>query len=62
MKSASQSASKWAQRAGGAGPSYSQGARETTKYQAASAIAAKSIYQQALTESFGRDAFYHSFF
>lgn len=57
MKSASMSGAKWAQRAGSAGSSYSQGARETTKDQAAAAIAAKSIYQQALTESFSRDAF-----
>lgn len=56
-KSASVSGVKWAQRAGSAGSDYSKGARETTKDQSSSAIAAKAIYQQALQESFGRDAF-----
>ena len=57
MKTASQVGPKWASRAGSAGFDYAKGASETTKDQAASAIAAKGIYQQALTESFGRDAF-----
>ena len=57
MKTASQAGMKWATRAGGASTDYGEGARTTDKDQAAKAIAAKAIYQQALTESFGRDAY-----
>ena len=57
MKSASQAVVKWQNRASGAGADYTEGAQTTDKDQAARAIAAKQIYQQALTESFGRDAY-----
>lgn len=57
MKSASQAVLKWQQRASGAASDYTEGARTTDKDQAQRAIAAKTVYQQALTESFGRDAY-----
>lgn len=57
MKSASQAVLKWQQRASGASSDYAEGARTTDKDQAQRAIAAKTVYQQALTESFGRDAY-----
>ena|SRR3990167_3545135 len=57
MKSANQAVVKWQNRAAGASQDYSEGARTTDKDQAQRAIAAKTIYQQALTESFGRDAY-----
>ncbi|MFA5365522.1 MAG: hypothetical protein WC325_10130 [Candidatus Bathyarchaeia archaeon] len=57
MKSANEAVSKWQQRAGAASTDYADGARSTDKDQAARAIAAKAVYQQALTESFGRDAY-----
>lgn len=56
-KSAQQSAAKYVSRAGAATQDYVDGAANTTKDQAQAAIAAKTVYQQALTESFGRDAF-----
>ncbi len=57
MKSANEAVLKWANRAGSAGGDYTQGAQTTDKDQAQRAIAAKANYQQALTESFSRDAF-----
>lgn len=56
-KSASVAVVKWQNRASAAANDYTEGARTTDKDQAAKAIAAKGIYQQALTESFGRDAY-----
>jgi len=44
-------------RTGAAAGDYVDGARGTDKDQAQRAIAAKTVYQQALTESFGRDAY-----
>ncbi len=57
MKQASEAVVKWQSRAAGAGGDYAEGARTTDKDQAQRAIAAKAVYQQALTESFGRDAY-----
>ena len=57
MKSANESVSKWQNRAGSASQDYAEGARTTDKDQAVRAIAAKGVYQQALTESFSRDAY-----
>lgn len=57
MKSAQSVAEKFVNRAAAASGDYVKGAQETTKDQAAAAIAAKGIYQQALTASFARDAF-----
>lgn len=57
MKTASTAVVKWQSRATGASADYVEGARTTDKDQAARAIAAKAIYQQALTESFARDSF-----
>lgn len=56
-KSASSVAEKYASRAGAASGDYVAGAESTTKDQAASAIAAKAVYQQALTASFQRGAY-----
>ena len=57
MKSANEAVSKWQNRAGAASGDYAEGARTTDKDQATRAIAAKAVYQQALNESFGRDAY-----
>lgn len=58
MFTAAQNAStKWQQRAGSSATEYASGAQNTDKDQSAKAIAAKTIYQQALTDSFGRDAY-----
>ena len=57
MKTASQSASKFASRAAGASGDYVEGSRTTTKDQASAAIAAKEVYKQSLQESFTRDAY-----
>lgn len=57
MRSAQQSAEKFVSRASGASADYVSGAQSTTKDQSARAIAAKKIYQDALTASFGRDAY-----
>jgi predicted AAA+ superfamily ATPase len=57
MKNANEAVGKWQTRAGSASTDYADGASSTTKDQAQSAIAAKTVYQQALTESFGRDAY-----
>lgn len=57
MKSAQASAMKFVERASAASGDYVKGAQETTKDQAARAIASKAIYQQALTASFTRGSF-----
>jgi hypothetical protein len=57
MKTASTSVVKWQNRASSASGDYADGAASTNKDQAQRAIAAKAVYQQALTESFGRDAY-----
>ena len=57
MKTANVAVTKWGERAAGAAGDFAEGARTTDKDQAARAIAAKAIYQQALQESFGRDAY-----
>lgn len=57
MKSAQASASKFVERASAASGDYVKGAQETSKDQSARAIAAKAIYQQALTASFARGSF-----
>ena len=57
MKSASQSVSKWSNRAGGASQDYLDGAQSTPKDQAAAAIAAKSNYVAGLQASFAADSF-----
>ena len=57
MKTAQEVATKYVNRAGAATQDYVDGAQSTTKDQAARAIASKAIYQQALQESFGRDAY-----
>ncbi len=49
MKSAQSVASKFAERASAATGDYESGARNTTKDQAAAAIAAADIYKQAVT-------------
>lgn len=51
MKSASASAEKYASRASAASGDYVSGAQQTTKDQSAAAIAAASIYAQALQTS-----------
>lgn len=57
MRTAQQSAEKFVSRASGASSDYVAGAQSTTKDQSARAIGAKKIYQDALTASFGRDAY-----
>lgn len=57
MKTASQSVGKWSSRTSAASSDYATGCQQTDKDQAARGIAAKEIYKQALTESFGRDAY-----
>ena|SRR3990167_1729897 len=57
MKTASQSVAKWQTRTSSAAEFYGKGATETDKDQAQRAIAAKEVYKQALTASFGRDAY-----
>ena len=56
-KSANTAVLKWQARAGAAASDYVEGAKDTDKDQAARAIASKAIYQQALNESFTRDAY-----
>lgn len=56
-KTASVAVVKWQNRSAAASTDYGEGAQATDKDQSAKAIAAKGIYQQALTESFGRDAY-----
>lgn len=57
MRSAQESAEKYVNRAGSASQDYVEGATNTNKDQAAAAIAAEPLYQQALTESFARKSF-----
>jgi len=57
MRTAQQSTAKFIERAGSASGLYKSGSEQTTKDQSVRAIAAKAIYQQALTASFSRDAF-----
>ena len=57
MRTAQESAQKYVDRASGASGDYVKGATSTTKDQSARAIGAKKIYQDALTASFGRDAY-----
>ena len=57
MRSAQESAQKFVTRASGASGDYVAGAQSTSKDQSARAIGAKKIYQDALTASFGRDAY-----
>lgn len=56
-KSAQEVSQKFVTRASAAAQDYVDGAKSTTKDQSARAIASKTIYQQALQESFGRDAY-----
>lgn len=51
MKTAQQSAEKYASRAAAASSDYVNGAASTSKDQAAAAIAAKEIYKQAVTQA-----------
>lgn len=57
MKSASQSADKYASRAAAASGDYVEGAQSTSKDQAAAAIAAAPIYAQALQASIAAGTF-----
>ena len=57
MKTASQVAQKFVDRASAAAGDYVAGAEQTTKDQSAAAIASKEIYKQALTASFQRDSY-----
>lgn len=56
-KPANQAVEKWQNRTAASSQDYVEGARTTDRDQAQRAIAAKAVYQQALTESFGRDAY-----
>ena len=57
MKTAQQSAEKFASRAGAAGLDYLKGAQETTKDQAARAIAAAEVHKQATMEALNAGRF-----
>ena len=57
MRSASASAVKWATRAGSASGDFAEGARTTTKDQAASAIAAKELYKIGVNEAISKGRF-----
>lgn len=57
MKTASQSAEKFVQNAGAASGYYTQGAQQTTKDQAASAIAAKAAWAAGLAKAQSRGAY-----
>lgn len=57
MKSAQSVAEKFVTRAGAATQDYVSGSEQSSKDQSVAAIAAKQVYQQALTASFGRDAY-----
>jgi len=57
MKTASQSGAKWQGRASGASQDYIDGARETTKDQAALAIASKGNWQAGLQAAFAAGSF-----
>lgn len=56
-KPASVAVIKWQNRSQGASGDYVEGAKATDKDQSARAIAAKGVYQQALTESFARNSY-----
>lgn len=51
MRTASQAVGRWAEGAGNASQRYIEGATQTTKDQAAAAIAAKPLYQQGIQEA-----------
>jgi hypothetical protein len=57
MRTAQDSAQKVVDRASAATGEYVKGATSTNKDQSARAIGAKKIYQDALTQSFSRDAY-----
>ena len=57
MRTAQESAQKFVERAGNASGEYKRGSETTSRDQAARAIGAKTLYQNALTASFSRDAF-----
>jgi hypothetical protein len=57
MRTAQDSAQKFVDRASAATGEYVKGATSTNKDQSARAIGAKKIYQDALTQSFSRDAY-----
>lgn len=57
MKTASQSAQKFVDRASNASGDYVSGAQQTSKDQSALAVAAAPIYQAALTASFSKNAY-----
>lgn len=57
MKSASSSSQKYADRAGAASGDYVKGAQETSKDQAAAAIAAAPIYAQAVQQAVANGSF-----
>lgn len=57
MRTAQESAQKFVNRAGAASQDYVSGAQSTSKDQSARAIGAKKIWQDSLTQSFGRDAY-----
>lgn len=56
-KTATQSATKWAERAATAGGAYGEGARTTTKDQSANAIAAKTLWAAGVQEAVSKDRF-----
>ena len=57
MKTANVAGTKWQVRTANAGPDYLAGVNNTTKDQAAAAIAAKSAWQAGLTAAFAAGAF-----
>lgn len=57
MRTASQSSARWSEGAGAASGRYLEGASQTTKDQAAAAIAAKGLYQQGVQEAIARGAY-----
>lgn len=57
MKTAQQAGPKWSQNTSGAGQAYHDGATGTTKDQSGAAIAAKAVWQAALTAAFGKDSY-----
>ena len=57
MKTAQSVATKYVERASAATADYVSGSEQTTKDQAALAIASKEIYKQALQASFTRDSY-----
>lgn len=57
MRSTSDSAAKWARRAGSAGPEYEDGVKNPRKDWAAEAAAANERYKRAVTEAAQKDRF-----